>query len=76
MEELAQVTLREAVILVGDTVQIVGAAVRVPAQDAGRHERGYRDGAGSIPVFSAPLLLAEDREPIWIGREGKSEGTQ
>jgi hypothetical protein len=72
LQEIAQVTITEAIIPVGGTINIVGAAVRVPATEATSEERGYRDSPDTIPVFSSPLVLGEEREAVWID-SGESE---
>ena len=64
--EIAQVTISEGIVEIGSAIDIVGSPVHVPSTQASSQERGYRDLPNTIPVFSAPLLIGTEREPVWI----------
>lgn len=66
LEDIAQVTIHEAIVPLAEPIDIVGRSVREPTKQATSEERGFRDAPSTVPVFSSPLVLGPDREAVWV----------
>jgi hypothetical protein len=65
---VANIEIREGVLIAGDTVDIVGQPVCEPSKEITGDERGYRE-LRMVPVFSNALVLGEVREPRFVGHK-------
>ena len=67
LPEIARVELREAVLELGQTIDVEGTATREPEPTPSAGERGYRENRSRL-VFSSDHVVRERmREPRFIG---------
>jgi hypothetical protein len=66
--EIGRIELCEAIVAVDAPIDVEGAATREPDLRVVPGERGYRDGASTMLVFSGELVVrGENRERRYIG---------
>jgi hypothetical protein len=68
-EDIAQVNVREAIIAIGDQIDVDGVGTREPARHH-RGEQGYREAAQTILVFSrGTRVRGRQRHSVFIRQD-------
>lgn len=65
-EDVAQVNVREAIIAIGDDIDVEGIATREPAAQTDGAERGYRDAASVLIFSTGTRVIGKQREAVLI----------